>query len=65
MEVETLCLVGEEFRKALETSPLEGVKTFADSDELAQWLHSASLEGCVVLVKGSRGIRMEKVIPEL
>lgn len=65
MDVETICLVGEEFGKALGNSPLEGAKHFADSDELAQWLHSASLEGCVVLVKGSRGIRMEKVIPEL
>ena len=60
------CLVGEEFRKALAiTGTPESVRWFADSDELAAWLAGHPLSGHLVLVKGSRGIRMEKVLPSL
>ena len=55
-------LVGEEFAKAAEGTSF---KTFATSDELADYLQTHPLEGCVVLVKGSRGTRMEKVIASL
>ena len=58
------CLVGEEFRKALEiTGTPENVSWFATSETLAAWLKDHPLEGAVVLVKGSRGIRMETVVP--
>ena len=58
------CLVGEEFRKALEiTGTPENVSWFATSETLAEWLKDHPLEGAVVLVKGSRGIRMETVVP--
>ncbi len=55
-------LVGEEFTKAAEGTPF---KTFAKSEDLAKYLSEFPLEGYTVLVKGSRGIQMEKVIPSL
>ena len=66
MKLDLVCLVGEEFRKALEAEAGKpSVKWFADSDELAAWLKANPVSGTTVLVKGSRGIRMEKAIPEL
>lgn len=38
---------------------------FNTSAELASWLEANPLDGCMILVKGSRGTRMEKVIPVL
>ena len=59
-----VCLVGDEFRKALDATGL-AFSWFPTSDELSSHLAEHPLEGCVILVKGSRGIRMEKVIPAL
>ena len=65
-------LVGEEFRKALEQldiDPCSGATSicgcFHDSEELAAFLKDNPVNGAVVLVKGSRGIQMEKTLPEL
>lgn len=55
-------LVGQEFKKAAEGT---GIPVFDTSDALAQWLKANPIEGCTILVKGSRGIRMEKVIDSL
>lgn len=55
------CYVGEEFRKALDAEGLDG-KWFSSSDELAEYLRENRTSGCAYLVKGSRGIRMEKVL---
>lgn len=55
-------LVGEEFTKAAEGT---GIRCFATSAELAAWLQENPLQGCTVLVKGSRGTQMEKVIASL
>ena len=58
--------VGEEFRKALqELKPDPAPAWFADSAALAAWLKENPVSGAVVLVKGSRGIKMENAIPEL
>ena len=60
------CLVGEEFGKALEQTGMpETVQWFATSADLAAWLKQNPQEGRMILVKGSRGIRMETVLPEL
>jgi len=60
------CLVGEEFRKAVEKDGERPyIKLYPTSDALAEALSQHPLEGATVLVKGSRGIRMEKVIPTL
>lgn len=60
-------LVGEEFAKALaQTGPVEGVvAVLATSEELAAHFRANPVAGATLLVKGSRGIQMEKVIPEL
>ncbi len=69
MELHLVCLVGEEFRKALDsvTEPVQvtGVHWFPTSEDLAVWLKENPVSGHTVLIKGSRGIRMEKVLPEL
>lgn len=39
-----------------------GFKAFANSDILFDWLKTNSLSGYLVLLKGSRGIKLEKVI---
>lgn len=64
--------VGAEFRKASESvSGLQDVLAdasvafFATSDELAAHLASEPLADATVLIKGSRGTRMEKTIPML
>ncbi|MBP5567488.1 MAG: UDP-N-acetylmuramoyl-tripeptide--D-alanyl-D-alanine ligase [Bacteroidales bacterium] len=66
-------LVGEEFAKALqELGMAPGADSlirghFLTSDDLAVHIASnpAQFTGTTILVKGSRGIRMEKAIPEL
>jgi UDP-N-acetylmuramoyl-tripeptide--D-alanyl-D-alanine ligase len=55
-------LVGPEFKKAAEGT---GIPVFDTSDALAEWLKTNPIEGCTILVKGSRGIQMEKVISTL
>lgn len=56
--------VGNEFRAAA-SEEIPGMSFFASSDELSKWIEENPIEGAVVLIKGSRGTRMEKVIPNL
>ena len=63
MNLSLVCLVGGEFSKVCEGN--EAVHCFVTSDELARWLAENPVDGATVLVKGSRGTRMEKVIPAL
>lgn len=70
MNLDLVCLVGEEFRKALDSvhEPAEGglkMKWFQTSDDLVAWLKENTVSGQTILIKGSRGNRMEKVLPEL
>jgi UDP-N-acetylmuramyl pentapeptide synthase len=61
-----VCFVGKEFMKASkEMGSPDGVLFFETSDALADWLRSYPLSGATILIKGSRGTRMEKTIPEL
>ena len=59
--------VGEEFRKAvsIKGSAFSETFCFATSEELAAYLQKHPLKGCTVLVKGSRGTRMERLIASL
>ncbi len=59
-------LVGEEFRKALDAEGIaDGWQWSESSGALASELKARPLEGETILVKGSRGIEMEKALPEL
>lgn len=60
------CFVGGEFGKVMDRLPETGnIHWFATSDELSVWLSEHPVDGAVVLVKGSRGTKMEKVLPVL
>ncbi|MBR4756623.1 MAG: hypothetical protein IK076_06755, partial [Bacteroidales bacterium] len=63
MGLDLVCLVGGEFGKVVRESAC--VKWFATSEDLAAWLKDNPVSRATILVKGSRGIQMEKVIPEL
>ena len=68
--MDVICFVGEEFGKALTQIgivPAEnsGIRWYGTSEELADELAKKPLHGYAILVKGSRGIMMEKAIPAL
>ena len=63
MDLSLVCLVGKEFATVCPES--DKMRSFETSDELAQWLAENPVDGATVLIKGSRGTRMEKVIPAL
>ena len=65
MDLDLVCLVGEEFRKALSQVDPAAAHWFGTSDDLAAWLKANPVSGHTVLVKGSRGIRMERILSEL
>jgi UDP-N-acetylmuramoyl-tripeptide--D-alanyl-D-alanine ligase len=58
----TVILVGPRFREASAEFP---AKLFGSSEEAAEWLRSECPAGYTILVKGSRGIALEKVYPLL
>ena len=59
------CLVGEEFQKALAALPAGIEAWFPDSEALAAYMAEHPVKDSVILVKGSRGIQMEKVLKNL
>ena len=79
--LDSICLVGAEFTKALDMirnggieddslssmarAAYEDARSFGTSHELAEWIAGHPVSGATVLIKGSRGTRMEKVITEL
>ncbi len=66
MELSLICLVGPEFAKCQDAYPPAGsLRYFETSDELSSWLSANPLSAATVLIKGSRGSRMEKVIEAL
>ena len=66
MPEQKIYLVGEEFCKALEVyKPKRQMMNFSDSEQLKSFLEEEKLDGYIVLIKGSRSIMMEKVIPVL
>ena len=64
--ISDICLVGDEFFKAMKSVDCPPtVRWYPDSAALASALHDAPLAGHVILIKGSRGIMMEKVLGEV
>ena len=62
------CLVGEEFKKALsafDATDASSFTWFPTSEALAAWLAEHPVRDTVLLIKGSRGIQMEKVLTNL
>jgi UDP-N-acetylmuramoyl-tripeptide--D-alanyl-D-alanine ligase len=63
--------VGKEFAAASEavlqhgSAELTDMQFFATSDQLTEHLAELQLTGATILIKGSRGTRMEKVVPFL
>jgi UDP-N-acetylmuramoyl-tripeptide--D-alanyl-D-alanine ligase len=55
---EKVFLVGPVFRKV---SADTAYKSFESSDQLAEFLKSEQLTGKIILIKGSRGMRLEKI----
>ena len=63
MDISLVCLVGKEFAKVAAGNG--AVRCFETSDALAEWLQENPVDNSTVLIKGSRGTRMEKVMPAL
>jgi UDP-N-acetylmuramoyl-tripeptide--D-alanyl-D-alanine ligase len=60
-------LLGEEMRPAFEAMPSGTARAVweTDADRLSRLLAAAVREGDLVLVKGSRGLELERVLPGL
>lgn len=69
LDIERIFLVGAEFEKAVSRmngiQGIEKVSCFPTSAELADHLRNNTIDASVILLKGSRGTRMEKVIEVL
>lgn len=59
-KADTVLLVGDEYRETTAPYPI-----FSDVDELCEHLKQQPLNGCTILIKGSRSNKLEKVIPLL
>ena len=59
-----LLLVGREFLRAAHTLGIDAT-CCADSNEAAEWLTQSKINDTTVLLKGSRGIALEKLIDKL
>lgn len=56
--IENIILTGQKFTEAAGD---EGIKTFADAKSLAGYLRANPVKGYAILIKGSRGIGLEKI----
>ena len=70
MKADLLVAVGPESRITARAAKKAGlppgrVKWFADADQAAKWLENRVKPGDHILVKGSRGMRMEKIVQSL
>ena len=64
-DADLICLVGKEFSEAVKTENSEKIHHFMTSVELAEWIEKNPINGHTVLIKGSRGTKMEKTVEKL
>ena len=64
-DADLICLVGKEFSEAVKTENSEKIHHFMTSVELAEWIEKNPINGHTVLIKGSRGTKMEKIVEKL
>ncbi|WP_407454458.1 glutamate ligase domain-containing protein, partial [Methanobrevibacter sp.] len=64
-DADLICLVGKEFSEAVKAENDGKIHHFMTSAELGKWLGNNPLKGFTVLIKGSRGTRMEKIVEKL
>ena len=60
--MDKVILVGKEFQLA---DPEKQFLQFIDTDEALGWLKENSIDNHLVLIKGSRGIQLEKLLEAL
>ncbi len=60
-KIDSVVLVGPEFKKANTTKRLTE-NIFLNVDEAKQWFRNAKLKGYTILLKGSRGMTLEKLL---
>ncbi len=61
MHLDKIILIGNMFRKAIDKKDT-GTKWFPDSLTAKEWFNSAKFTGYTILLKGSRGMKIEKII---
>jgi len=59
-----IIFVGENFKKALKNTDKK-CHWFANSDEAAEWFAKQNFAGHIFLLKGSRGMKIEKILENL
>lgn len=59
-----IILIGKAFRRAAHTMGLD-ITTFETTDEAGTYLSGANISGTTILLKGSRGIALERLIDKL
>jgi UDP-N-acetylmuramoyl-tripeptide--D-alanyl-D-alanine ligase len=64
-DTDLICLVGKEFTEAVKTENSEKIHHFLTSVDLAEWIEKNPINGHTVLIKGSRGTKMEKTVEKL
>jgi UDP-N-acetylmuramoyl-tripeptide--D-alanyl-D-alanine ligase len=63
-EIDAIC-VGKEFLSARKTLKIEipNIHFFSDAQEAKEFFEKMNVKGCMILVKGSRGIALERIFP--
>ena len=62
---DAIMVTGDEMKKAVDACSGKGIEYFSSKEELISELKNQIKEGDVLLIKGSRGMAMEKIIEDL